>query len=110
MIDDEDMKDLAEQLADDGVVTLTDEKGNRMVLAYAAKIGMRSKEFMLAYEKAGVIFFTSERPMNKFRLVDAGFSLLLAPALADMVNRLFAAVKVVVDDRNAGQVPIGEMK
>jgi hypothetical protein len=88
---------MVEEMADDvhlrGTTHICDNDGNRLIVCTATRLGIAgTKEFALIYENKGALFFTLERPLNQFRLMTAGFSMLVAGSIADMVNKLIAAV------------------
>lgn len=111
MLDNNTIDEIADRLLTEGTTTFEDSEGRRVLIMYAAKAGFETREFVLAYEKVGAMFFNLDRPLNKFRLSEAGFPLRLAPVVAETVNRLFVAVQEATK-RNSqeGQVPIGELK
>jgi hypothetical protein len=90
-------QDIIDQMASDLFFTskakAVDTEGNRVVLTSAGSIGFpRSNEIVLIYENRGCFFWDGGRAVNQFRLVSAGFNLRMAPALADMLNRLAEAL------------------
>lgn len=113
MLDDKDIDVMAHELCEGGFTSVTDSDGNRMVIVHSAVVGIPGNQFILAYENKGTIFFDTSRPMNHFRLTTAGFSLRVAPTIADIVNRLLTAVANHLGDPEEnyiGLVPIGESK
>lgn len=107
MLDEETIKDMARTLYERGSAHVQDQDGNYMVITASAVVGVPGNRFLLAYENKGAILFDTSRPMNQFRLASAGFSLRIAPVLADTLNRLFAAVTEVIGDTENGLDPIG---
>lgn len=113
MLDDSTINHLADELCATGATHFTDERGHRLVVMASGVVGVPGGDFILAYENTGTIFFNTSRPMNEFRLTAAGFSLRIAPLIADTINRLFAAVTQRVGatvEYQEGLVPIGESK
>lgn len=71
-----------------GSAKLVDPAGRRIYLVDTRLLGETPAELLLAYEGQGSIVFSLDRPMNAFRLVSAGFSMRVAPQVAEIVNAL----------------------
>lgn len=59
---------------------------------------------MIAYEGGGAYFFDLDRPLNQFRLVKHGFSLRVAPALANLVNAILSPSEASTE--NTSEAPV----
>lgn len=82
------LSNMRDDIVQRGATFVTDANGAHVVLALAPMLGIEGNRVMLAYENMGMTIFFLDRPMNAFRLVQAGFSMRVAPMLADMVNKV----------------------
>lgn len=79
---------LREQLRDTGGCALTGPDGKSLFLVLNRNLGIEKPGILIAYEGHGAYFFDLDRPLNQFRLVKHGFSLRIAPTLAELVNAI----------------------
>lgn len=73
-----------------GGVTLTGPEGKSLFLVLNRNLGIEKEGIMIAYEGGGAYFFELDRPLNRFRLVQHGFSYRVAPLIADLVNAILS--------------------
>lgn len=84
-------KELLEQLRSAGAATLTDPEGKKLFLVLSSNLGEHSDYGMLvAYEGKGSIFYRPGQRITKFTLYSAGFSIMVAPTVLDVINQLFS--------------------
>ena len=79
------------RLQAEGGVTVKGPGGKNVYLVLNRNIGVDQNGILVAYEGGGAYFFDLDRPLNKFRLTQHGFSLSIAPALADLVNAILSS-------------------
>lgn len=84
-----DAKILRESLADVGGLTLQDESGRSLYIVLNRNLGIEKKGALVAYEGRGSMFFEMDRPLNKFRLLKAGFPAGTADIVSGLVNTVF---------------------
>ena len=96
---DDNIHELAQSLLSKGWVHWKDDADNRVFLAYYGpeKEAPERNEFVLGREGDSVMWFTTERPLNRFRLVEAGFKYVSAEYLAGTVNKLLQATHELVN-------------
>lgn len=83
------IQDLRQSLRTEGRASLTDPDGNVLALISTGLLGIEAKgRLLVAYENKGCFFYDGERPLNQFRLVKAGFSIDVAPFVANVVNAI----------------------
>jgi hypothetical protein len=90
-----DIPALRQSLHEMGSVVTTDRQGKRLFLVLSKQLDVTEHGVLLAYEGQGAYFFTLDRPLNKYRLVQGGFSLDVAPFLSDLINALMGMHEVV---------------
>lgn len=88
IIDEEGIASLKAKLQDQGSVSASDKKGNRLHFIETEILSDLPRGLLIVYEGIGAFLFTLDRPLNKFRLVKAGFPLHTASWLSDLVNHL----------------------
>jgi hypothetical protein len=88
---DEVLNTVRKKLAETGGITLQGPGGKAVYLALNRNVGIERNGILIAYEGGGAYFFDLDRPLNKFRLAQHGFSLRVAPALADLVNAILTS-------------------
>jgi hypothetical protein len=81
-----DIPELRKQLSSTGSMHATDAKGRRLFVVLSSQLSVEEKGLLLAYEGEGCFFFTLDRPLNTFRLVQGGFSFSVAEWLANLIN------------------------
>jgi hypothetical protein len=81
---------LAQALEQGSTGHCVDSEGRRFLLTHNSTLGMPGNELAVIYEKRGVYFFPGDRPLNQFRLVEAGFSMMVADQVAKLVNAVIA--------------------
>lgn len=79
---------IREKLSETGGVSITGPEGKAVFLVLNRNLGIEKNGILVAYEGGGAFFFDLDRPLNQFRLVQHGFSLRIAPALASLVNAI----------------------
>ncbi len=79
-------------LAKDGFVKATGPDGQRLWLVLSTMLE-EPPGLLIAYEGVGAMFWELDRPLNEFRLVQHGFSIRIAPALADTLNRVMGELR-----------------
>lgn len=83
--------EIRQQLRDVGGATLQGPAGKQLYLVLNRNLGMEQQGILIAYEGGGACFFDLDRPLNAFRLVERGFSLVVAPAISQLVNELLSS-------------------
>lgn len=86
-----DIDKLRDQFARNGNIVATGPDKGRLFIVSSYQMGMEERGVLISYEGEGAFFWTLDRPLNQFRLVQGGFSANLAPTLAEILNRLFQA-------------------
>ncbi|QSY98683.1 hypothetical protein J2J97_31935 (plasmid) [Rhizobium bangladeshense] len=84
------LQSIRDQLREVGGATVKGPLDKQVYLVLNRNLGIEQKGIMVAYEGGGAYFFDLDRPLNQFRLVKHGFSLRVAPALADLVNAILS--------------------
>jgi hypothetical protein len=82
---------IRQRLAETGGVTFQGPDNKSVYLVLNRNIGIEKNGILLAYEGSGAYFFDLDRPLNQFRLAKHGFSLRVAPALAELVNAILSS-------------------
>jgi hypothetical protein len=91
---------IRESFRRDRVAQVTDAHDKSIWLVdISAQVGMPA--ILVAYEGAGAVRFTFDRPINRFRLLSAGFPGRVVDVLVELVSRVFAAT-----DGKQGESPI----
>lgn len=90
-----DIENIADGLTFEGHVRLVDGDGRVLWLVTATRLNYRQPGLLIAYEGAGAYFWPEGQPMNRFLLVDHGFSLKVAPILSDVLKALSPALPAV---------------
>lgn len=88
VLSDEEISALKLTLLEQGCVWSTDKSGDRLFFVHSRLMPGMPNGVLISYEGKGSFFFGLDRPLNRFRLISAGFPLNVAPWLADLVNRL----------------------
>lgn len=83
-----DIPTLRMQLAQHGAMHATDKDGRKLFVVLSRQLAMQETGILLAYEGEGAYFFTLDRPLNRFRLVQGGFSYIVAGWLSDLLNQI----------------------
>jgi hypothetical protein len=74
-------------LQNEGIAAFLDPQGRLVTIASTQALGIDGPtRMMIAYEGKGCGVFDGDRPLNKFRLVSAGFSGDVAGVLAETIN------------------------
>jgi hypothetical protein len=90
-MDDAVIDGLCNRLQENGDAMFTDPQGRRMFLVLSSKLSFATApSILLSYEGEGAFLWEISSRLSSFRLIEAGFSLRLAPTLADVLNRLGA--------------------
>lgn len=86
---------MRELLQRTGSVGVVDSAGKRLVLTLQNVCMMdnegcweNQRGLLICYEGEGALFYKGDKKLTKFRLVQAGFSLIVAPTLAELVNAI----------------------
>lgn len=90
-MDDEKINALAHTLITSGSAVSTDEENRKLMLVLSTVLAFadqRRLSILVAYEGQGAFFWSVDEKLSPFRLIEAGFSLRLAPTLADILNRV----------------------
>lgn len=91
MVTDGQIEDLCNQLQNSGSVVI-DQDGHKLafissdIMTFAGPAP--DPTILVAWEGKGAFFWRVGSPMNTFLLIEAGFTLRVAPTLADILNRV----------------------
>jgi hypothetical protein len=89
MLSETGIKNLRQDLVQAGIAAFQDPQGRLVTIASTQALGVAGPaRMMIAYEGKGCAVFDGDRPLNKFRLVSAGFSGDVASILAETVNAI----------------------
>ena len=88
MVPDTLINELRERLEEHGAAMVIDGAGRRLYLINARMVQLPHEGLIVAYEGFGTFTFDMVRPVNKYRLVSAGFDLGVSEYVADLVNRI----------------------
>lgn len=85
---------IAQCLLEDGRVRLTGPTGGVLWIIGAGLLGEDERSgFLIAYEGRGAFFYEADKPLDKYTLVAAGFSLPDAGFVASLVNEVIACIR-----------------
>lgn len=86
---DEQIAQLCNRLQSAGSAVTT-AKGTKLAFVASTVLGgaFEQDTLLVAWEGQGAFFWTVGSKASQFRLIEAGFSLMVAPTLADILNRV----------------------
>lgn len=81
--------ELRNALQTHGSAAFPDAQGRKIMFVSGDRLSFATKpSILVAYEGQGAFLWEIENKINTFRLIEAGFSLRVAPTLADILTRL----------------------
>lgn len=83
-----DIPAIQELLRHHGGTVLDGPDGKKLFIVLSRNLGLDAQGILVSYEGGGTIYWTLDRAINVFRLVKAGFSMKIAPALSELINAL----------------------
>lgn len=88
MFDSDDIARLKVRLLEKGSVSALDKQGRRLFFIDSRILDDLPAGLLIVYEGQGSFFYEMDRPLNRFRLLQARFPLTVAGWLSDLVNQL----------------------
>ena len=84
-----DVNVIRNDLARKGYVDAYDSRGRKLYLVLSTVLPEHPPGVLIAYEGYGTMFYDMKAPLNKFQLIQKGFTYTVADTLAVMLNSIF---------------------